>query len=82
MGEPSIVMALRSRSDPDSAEFVRRYDQFKALLAQQQERELGTAGALSSSATGPSQSGVVDRETLRGRTSVGVELYPSSPRFS
>jgi len=37
MGEPSIVMDLRSRSDPDSAEFVQRYDQFKALLAQQQD---------------------------------------------
>jgi hypothetical protein len=41
MPEPSIVVALRSRSDPVSREFIERYDRFKALLAQQQERELG-----------------------------------------
>jgi hypothetical protein len=41
MAEPSIVMNLRSRSDPDSLEFVLRYDRFKLLLAIQQQRELG-----------------------------------------
>jgi len=40
MPEPSIVVDLRSRSDPDSTEFVERYDQFRSLLAIQQEREL------------------------------------------
>ncbi len=41
MSEPSILVDLRSRSDPDSLEFCLRYDRFRLLLATQQERELG-----------------------------------------
>jgi hypothetical protein len=42
MPDPSILTALRSRLDSDSTEFCKRYDRFKALLAQQLERTLSS----------------------------------------
>jgi hypothetical protein len=40
MSEPSMVVDLRSRSDPDSLEFCLRYDRYRWLLASKHQREL------------------------------------------
>lgn len=43
MPDPSILIALRAQSVPDSTEFVRRFDRLKVLAAHQYERQLEPA---------------------------------------